>query len=342
LDYSVQSPSETIKIEHRDRMRRLQRLSRRADLPRPEISTDLTMPAEALSNIQYDVPVVRVRYPGRAFFDVDEARLKPQARRAIEVIADTLKQGIPDSHVVVVGHTDWTASVAYNQGLSERRARNAADYLHRLGVGRNRIDFIGMSERQPVARNDTSEGRALNRRVEFLVSSFEEANFRFVSTRAVVCDYLDPKDFDRESCFQLGERRTTRIDPGDRTGKVNTDPTEAEIRAAERGGAGVGDSKNLTEPIRVSPPEKPEVEAGQKERAAIDDAWQSGQQLDMESEQSPEVDISGEESADIGAQEARQGEVKTESQQTAQVSTEEKVTRRIVLNPPVVREVQLD
>lgn len=68
--------------------------------------------------------------------------------------------------IVSAGHTDSQGSESSNQALSERRANAVAGYLLRKGVVDARIETIGFGEKQPVADNGTSEGRALNRRVE--------------------------------------------------------------------------------------------------------------------------------------------------------------------------------
>jgi outer membrane protein OmpA-like peptidoglycan-associated protein len=71
--------------------------------------------------------------------------------------------------VVVEGHSDATGTLEYNQELSLRRAEAVRDALVRLGVDRGRIVVIGQGSSQPVASNDTPEGRAHNRRVVLLV-----------------------------------------------------------------------------------------------------------------------------------------------------------------------------
>ncbi|MBS9778141.1 MAG: OmpA family protein [Gammaproteobacteria bacterium] len=77
------------------------------------------------------------------------------------------------SSVKVVGHTDSRGSVAYNQGLSERRAATVRNYLVQLGVPANMISAYGEGEMSPVATNDTAEGRQQNRRVNITVSGVE-------------------------------------------------------------------------------------------------------------------------------------------------------------------------
>jgi len=71
--------------------------------------------------------------------------------------------------VQVEGHTDSTGDAAYNQGLSEQRAQSVVDYLVSQGIDANSLIAVGMGEAFPVAGNDTKEGRAANRRVDFIV-----------------------------------------------------------------------------------------------------------------------------------------------------------------------------
>jgi len=83
-------------------------------------------------------------------------------------LADSLKQ-YPDSLIDVYGHTDSTGSDAYNQTLSENRARTVANYLQMQGVNSGRIRSQGYGETMPVADNTTEEGRRKNRRVEIKI-----------------------------------------------------------------------------------------------------------------------------------------------------------------------------
>ncbi len=95
-------------------------------------------------------------------FAYDSAVLKPQMKTELDDIAAKINAASTSS-VSVVGHTDSMGSDAYNQGLSERRAKSAARYLSGKGVGN--ISTSGMGEAQPVADNATAAGRAQNRRV---------------------------------------------------------------------------------------------------------------------------------------------------------------------------------
>lgn len=70
------------------------------------------------------------------------------------------------AHLNVIGHTDSQGAESYNQGLSERRSQAVADYLATAGnVDRQKMQVTGVGETEPLADNNTEQGRALNRRV---------------------------------------------------------------------------------------------------------------------------------------------------------------------------------
>ncbi|MGD8235426.1 MAG: OmpA family protein [Chromatiales bacterium] len=109
---------------------------------------------------------------GSGLFDFDKATIRPDLQEKLDkLIAESPKlkeKGY--SSVTIVGHTDSVGSDAYNQGLSERRANAVADYLSaNADVPRSVFTTSGMGESQPVATNETAEGRQLNRRVEITI-----------------------------------------------------------------------------------------------------------------------------------------------------------------------------
>ena len=69
----------------------------------------------------------------------------------------------------VEGHTDNDGKELYNLHLSQSRAQAVVDYLVEAGIGRHRLDPAGFGEARPIAENETEEGKAKNRRVEFLI-----------------------------------------------------------------------------------------------------------------------------------------------------------------------------
>ncbi|SDI46075.1 Outer membrane protein OmpA [Pseudomonas flavescens] len=99
-------------------------------------------------------------------FDFDKSQVKQQSLGDIQSLADFMKQ-YPQTSTVVEGHTDSVGTDAYNQALSERRAKAVRDVLvNQYGVGGTRVEAVGYGESRPVADNATEEGRAINRRVE--------------------------------------------------------------------------------------------------------------------------------------------------------------------------------
>ena len=101
-------------------------------------------------------------------FDFNSASLKPAFLPTLDKVASILSR-YPKTTVTVIGHTDNIGSDAYNQALSERRARSVMNYLVDHGVAASRLDAVGRGESQPRATNATEAGRQLNRRVEILV-----------------------------------------------------------------------------------------------------------------------------------------------------------------------------
>jgi OOP family OmpA-OmpF porin len=99
-------------------------------------------------------------------FDFDKAILKPAMMQMLDDVMAKIQASPGDEHLMIVGHTDSVGTDSYNQGLSERRARAAADYLVKLGFPQDKLSISGMGESQPAADNSTRAGRAQNRRVE--------------------------------------------------------------------------------------------------------------------------------------------------------------------------------
>ena len=104
-----------------------------------------------------------------SFFDFDKDVVKPQYIPAIESAAMVLKNH-PDLMVEVEGHTDAIGTEAYNYDLGLRRARAVKKVLVANGVSANRLAVSSQGETRPIAGNDTSSGRARNRRVEIHVA----------------------------------------------------------------------------------------------------------------------------------------------------------------------------
>ena len=106
---------------------------------------------------------------GDVLFATDQARLNPEGTRTVQKLAQVLTQN-PQRTVLIEGFTDSTGSSAHNQALSERRADSVQLGLLEQGIARNRIAIHGYGEAHPVAGNESTTDRQLNRRVEIVLS----------------------------------------------------------------------------------------------------------------------------------------------------------------------------
>ncbi len=117
----------------------------------------------------------KVTYAADAFFDFDKAVLKPEGKAKLDDLVAKVK-GINLEVIIAVGHTDTVGADEYNQKLSVKRSEAVKAYLVSKGIEKNRVYTEGKGEKQPVADNKTTEGRAKNRRVEIEVVGTRAAN----------------------------------------------------------------------------------------------------------------------------------------------------------------------
>lgn len=102
------------------------------------------------------------------FFETDKSELLPRSYTELNKLL-FLMENNPNMVIQINGHTDIRGDHEYNLDLSHRRARAVVDFLTSNGIQRARALFQGFGSTQPIATNDTDEGRQLNRRVEFVV-----------------------------------------------------------------------------------------------------------------------------------------------------------------------------
>ena len=105
---------------------------------------------------------------GDVLFETGKSNLRTSAENNLTKLVEFLQQQ-PDRALVIEGHTDSMGSDTYNQELSQRRADSVKAYLVSQGVAPGKITAIGKGESSPVASNDSSSGRQLNRRVEIII-----------------------------------------------------------------------------------------------------------------------------------------------------------------------------
>jgi len=115
---------------------------------------------------------IKVTFDSGLLFGFDSAELKPEARTNLRNLANSLDE-YEGTNIFIVGHTDDVGGAPYNEGLSERRAQSAADYLTLQGVSSARLSTAGLGEDEPVTSNESEEGRAQNRRVEVAIYASE-------------------------------------------------------------------------------------------------------------------------------------------------------------------------
>jgi outer membrane protein OmpA-like peptidoglycan-associated protein len=120
-----------------------------------------------------DVPMSPIK-PGEKtilrniFFDTDQYTLKAESRVELNRLLKLLKDN-PTMKIQISGHTDNVGTPEHNQTLSENRARTVVNYLTENGIPQERLTFKGYGEEKPITTNDTAEGRAQNRRTEFMI-----------------------------------------------------------------------------------------------------------------------------------------------------------------------------
>lgn len=112
---------------------------------------------------------IMLNMPGNITFDTNRAEINAGFYDVLNSVSVVLKE-YEKTTVDVIGHTDSVGSEAYNQRLSENRARSVAEYLSGRGIISARLLIAGMGEAQPIASNSTPEGRSQNRRVNIQIA----------------------------------------------------------------------------------------------------------------------------------------------------------------------------
>jgi outer membrane protein OmpA-like peptidoglycan-associated protein len=128
-----------------------------------------------LPGLNSEEPVLRVVFEERVFFDTGLATVRRDAEQVLDVIADALRKEPAEAALFVVGHTDSRGDEAYNLDLSVRRAESVAQALAKRKTGNAKVWKVGFGKAVPLRPNDTPSNMAVNRRVEFILSSKVEA-----------------------------------------------------------------------------------------------------------------------------------------------------------------------
>ena len=99
-------------------------------------------------------------------FDFDKATIRLESEEYLDMFVTILTK-FPSIRLSIIGHTDNVGDSGYNMNLSKKRAESVANYFIKHGIDPSRLNCFGYGSRQPLTDNNTSEGRAMNRRVEF-------------------------------------------------------------------------------------------------------------------------------------------------------------------------------
>ena len=116
---------------------------------------------------------IKVTFDSGILYATNSSTLGNASKSALRNLATSLK-GNSDTNVKIIGYTDNTGRVDYNQMLSEKRAKSVYDYLTEQGVSTDRMVYEGKGVHDPVADNSTAAGRSLNRRVEILIMANDQ------------------------------------------------------------------------------------------------------------------------------------------------------------------------
>jgi len=106
-------------------------------------------------------------------FDTNKASLTSTAKANLDKLVPVFKD-YQNTDIVIYGYTDSTGAVEYNQTLSEKRANSVKNYLASKGLNNSRFETKGLGVNDPIATNETAEGRSKNRRVEFAIVANEQ------------------------------------------------------------------------------------------------------------------------------------------------------------------------
>ncbi len=116
---------------------------------------------------------IKITFPSGLLFDVDKSDLRPVSRANLERLAVTLNK-YADTNILIEGHTDSTGTPSHNLALSRERSESVAFFLAEQQVAAARMVTHGYGESEPVATNDTAQGRQENRRVDVAIMADEK------------------------------------------------------------------------------------------------------------------------------------------------------------------------
>jgi outer membrane protein OmpA-like peptidoglycan-associated protein len=245
----LQTLPKTIGIEHTDRVNRFQRLAKMQGTRPPEID-EMQVSVGQLSGVDYAVPVVRVRFEEKVFFDFNRDTVRGDAAPVLDIMAENMKRDVPDAQLTVLGHTDAIGSDAYNKDLSLRRAASVMKALIDRGVRVAQLSTVAVGESQPVASNLTDGGRDLNRRVEFMISADERANLALVHKRRINRDFLRTTQAEKTAPAKAQDLKVLKPEVWDDPAKASAAP----VKLKQTGSVTTSEPMSQAEIAKLAPP----------------------------------------------------------------------------------------
>lgn len=165
-----QADTQAIQTQYQDAMARLDAEIERRKQAESRLE-DVTQQLADVADVRQDGGgATIISLDSATLFENGKYDLLPIARQNLQRVADALKME-PETTLTVAGFTSSTGTEEFNKTLSENRAESVKDYLVSRGIPDERIETVGHGEDRPIASNDTSEGRAMNRRVEIILDT---------------------------------------------------------------------------------------------------------------------------------------------------------------------------
>lgn len=247
---------ELVRQEHADRRMRLSRLAKQEDIEPPQFF-DACVRNVNVGATSTEIPILRVVFPDRVFFDTDQDVIRPEAYRILDIVAESLSREPPDVTLFVAGHTDSTGPEDYNHNLSIRRAEGVARALVVRGVGESQVWRVGFGETMPIRSNATESGRGANRRVEFLFAALPQAIVQWIKTQQVDACYFAETPGARD-CRRLVPKQkevlAVRVANHEKSTQVTT-PHSSSVEVA-RSEAAIASERHSRQ-VAVAPTAKP-------------------------------------------------------------------------------------
>jgi outer membrane protein OmpA-like peptidoglycan-associated protein len=129
---------------------------------------DTFLPEEAVIEMVNNSEAIKLTFNASLLFVANSNTLNDASKNTLRKLAESLNSN-PETNIQITGYSDNTGNIGYNQTLSERRAKSVFDFLIDIGISSSRMEYSGKGIHDPIADNNTVEGRATNRRIEILI-----------------------------------------------------------------------------------------------------------------------------------------------------------------------------